>query len=79
MTGECASVLKQRAMTRVRVDNELRIGQMRAEGIRRCFIFPCPSELDICHGSTSRGLAELAFGEIILVQLQRVKKGVSQQ
>ena len=31
MTGECASVLKQRSMTRVRVDNELGIGQMRAE------------------------------------------------
>jgi hypothetical protein len=34
MTGICASVLKQRSMTRVRVDDELRIGQMRAESER---------------------------------------------
>ena len=31
MTGECASVLKQRSVTRVRVDDELGIGQMLAE------------------------------------------------
>src|ERR1700730_1265319 len=34
MTGICASVLKQRSMTRVRVDDELRIGQIRAESKR---------------------------------------------
>jgi hypothetical protein len=34
MTGVCASVLKQRFMTRVRVDDELRIWQMRAESER---------------------------------------------
>jgi hypothetical protein len=34
MTRICASVLKQRSMTRVRVDDELRIGQMRAESER---------------------------------------------
>jgi hypothetical protein len=34
MTGVCASVLKQRSMTRVRVDDELRIWQMRAESER---------------------------------------------
>ena len=32
--GECARVLKQRSMTRVRVDDELGIGQMRAESKR---------------------------------------------
>ena len=31
MIGECAGVLKQRPMTGVWVDDELRIGQMRAE------------------------------------------------
>jgi hypothetical protein len=31
MAGVCTSVLKQRSVTRVRVNNELRIGQMRAE------------------------------------------------
>src|SRR5947199_10113519 len=34
MTGECARVLKQRSMTRVRVDDELGIGQMRAASKR---------------------------------------------
>ena len=29
--GVCTSVLKQRFVTRVRVNNEVRIGQMRAE------------------------------------------------
>ena len=31
MAGVCTSVLKQRSVTRVRVNNELRIRQMRAE------------------------------------------------
>ena len=30
MTGECASILKQRSMTGVRIDDELSIGQMTA-------------------------------------------------
>src|SRR6266851_1533630 len=34
MTGICARVLKQRSVTRVRVDDELRIGQMRTESER---------------------------------------------
>ena len=34
MTGECASVLKQRSISRVRIDDELGIGQMFAESER---------------------------------------------
>lgn len=34
MTGECAGVLKQRPMTGVWVDDELRIGHMRAKSER---------------------------------------------
>ena len=34
MTDVCPSVLKQRSVTRVRVNDELRIGQMRAKGER---------------------------------------------
>jgi hypothetical protein len=34
VTGECASVLKQRPVTRVRVDDELGVGEMLAEGER---------------------------------------------
>src|SRR5260370_27831289 len=34
MTGECASVLKQCSVTRVRVDDELCVGQMHADSER---------------------------------------------
>ena len=34
MTGVCPSVLKQRSVTRIGINDELRIGQTRAKGER---------------------------------------------
>ena len=59
MTGECAGVLKQRPMTGVWVDDELRIGHMRAKSER---VHRRDQPLQIHAGLADYLLGALVFG-----------------